>query len=83
MISAYFEDKGLVRQQLDSFNDFINTSLQDIVDENAVITVTPQNQHLPGSQLEEEVEETKEYQVRPCVHVCKWTRGKGWCGISS
>lgn len=28
VISAYFEEKGLVRQQLDSFNDFINTSLQ-------------------------------------------------------
>ena len=28
VISAYFEEKGLVRQQLDSFNDFINSSLQ-------------------------------------------------------
>lgn len=28
VISAYFDEKGLVRQQLDSFNDFINTSLQ-------------------------------------------------------
>ena len=44
VISSYFEDKGLVRQQLDSFNEFINTSLQEIVDENATITVVPQNQ---------------------------------------
>jgi DNA-directed RNA polymerase II subunit RPB2 len=79
VISAYFEDKGLVRQQLDSFNDFINTSLQDIVDENAVITVTPQNQHLPGSQVEEE-EETKEYQVRPCVMCVNGREGRDCTG---
>lgn len=62
MISAYFEEKGLVRQQLDSFNDFIQTSLQEIVDDSAVITVTPQNQHQPGASVEEE--EQKEYQIR-------------------
>ena len=28
VISAFFEDKGLVRQQLDSFNEFINASMQ-------------------------------------------------------
>ncbi len=28
VISAYFEDKGLVRQQLDSFNEFINSNMQ-------------------------------------------------------
>ena len=28
VISAFFEDKGLVRQQLDSFNEFINSSMQ-------------------------------------------------------
>lgn len=56
VISAYFREKGLVRQQLDSFNDFINTSLQDIVDENAIIEVTPNNQHLPsqGMHVEDE-----------------------------
>ena len=63
VISAYFEEKGLVRQQLDSFNDFINTSLQEIVDENAILTITPQKQHQPGMVSEEEGEE-KEYQIR-------------------
>ncbi|GAB4814750.1 hypothetical protein N2152v2_001796, partial [Parachlorella kessleri] len=62
VISAYFEEKGLVRQQLDSFNDFINTSLQEIVDENNLITITPQNQHNPGMQIDEE--DQKEYQVK-------------------
>jgi len=28
VISAYFEAKGLVRQQLDSFNEFINSNMQ-------------------------------------------------------
>lgn len=56
VISAYFEEKGLVRQQLDSFNDFINTSLQEIVDENKLITVTPQQQHMPGMQVDDETE---------------------------
>jgi DNA-directed RNA polymerase II subunit RPB2 len=56
VISAYFEDKGLVRQQLDSFNEFINTSLQEIVDENASITVVPQNQHQPGQDVDDEEE---------------------------
>ena len=60
-ISAYFEEKGLVRQQLDSFNDFINTSLQEIVDENSNLVITPQNQHNPGMQIDEE--EQREYQV--------------------
>jgi DNA-directed RNA polymerase beta subunit len=30
VISAYFEDKGLVRQQLDSFNEFIGTTIQEV-----------------------------------------------------
>ena len=59
VISAYFEEKGLVRQQLDSFDEFINTSLQEIVDDNNLLTITPQRQHLPGLQVEEDVEETR------------------------
>ena len=70
VISAYFEEKGLVRQQLDSFNDFINTSLQEIVDENNLVTITPQNQHNPGMALDDE--EQKEYQVG------RRAAGAGW-----
>ncbi|GAY34500.1 hypothetical protein CUMW_011810 [Citrus unshiu] len=32
VISAYFEEKGLVRQQLDSFDEFIQNTMQEIVD---------------------------------------------------
>ena len=30
VISAFFEEKGLVRQQLDSFNEFINSNMQEV-----------------------------------------------------
>nr|XP_043625222.1 DNA-directed RNA polymerase II subunit RPB2-like [Erigeron canadensis] len=39
VISCYFEEKGLVHQQLDSFNDFIQCSMQDIVDQSAVVDI--------------------------------------------
>ncbi|KAJ2779787.1 DNA-dependent RNA polymerase II [Coemansia javaensis] len=39
LISRYFDEHGLVRQQLDSFNDFIDRSLQEIVDENPNIVM--------------------------------------------
>jgi DNA-directed RNA polymerase II subunit RPB2 len=35
VISSFFEEKGLVRQQLDSFNEFIENTMQEIVDENS------------------------------------------------
>lgn len=50
VISAYFEDKGLVRQQLDSFDEFIQNTMQEIVDESADIEIKPESQHNPGQQ---------------------------------
>ena len=37
VISSYFEEKGLVRQQLDSFDEFIQMSVQRIVEESPAI----------------------------------------------
>ncbi|CAK9148633.1 unnamed protein product [Ilex paraguariensis] len=48
VISAYFEEKGLVRQQLDSFDEFIQNTMQEIVDESADIEIRPESQHNPG-----------------------------------
>lgn len=62
VITAYFEEKGLVRQQLDSFNEFINTNLQDIVDENAIVSAKPQNQHNPGMAVDDD--EEREVQIK-------------------
>ncbi|XP_057505694.1 DNA-directed RNA polymerase II subunit RPB2-like isoform X1 [Actinidia eriantha] len=48
VISAYFEEKGLVSQQLDSFDKFIQNTMQEIVDESADIEIRPESQHNPG-----------------------------------
>lgn len=50
VISAYFEEKGLVRQQLDSFDEFIQNTMQEIVDEAADIEIRPESQHNQGHQ---------------------------------
>uniref|UniRef100_A0A0C9RVV7 DNA-directed RNA polymerase subunit beta n=1 Tax=Wollemia nobilis TaxID=56998 RepID=A0A0C9RVV7_9CONI len=52
VISAYFEEKGLVRQQLDSFDEFIQNTMQEIVDESADIEIKPESQHNPGRQAD-------------------------------
>ncbi|KAJ1567691.1 DNA-dependent RNA polymerase II, partial [Cladochytrium tenue] len=39
VISAFFRAKGLVRQQLDSFNEFIQNTIQEIVDENGTLVL--------------------------------------------
>lgn len=37
VISSYFDEKGLVRQQLDSFDEFIQMSVQRIVEDSSII----------------------------------------------
>jgi len=39
LISKYFEEKGLVRQQLDSFDEFLMNSIQEVVDETLPIDI--------------------------------------------
>jgi len=46
--SAYFEEKGLVRQQLDSFDEFIQNTMQELVDDSGDIRVSPEVQHMVG-----------------------------------
>eukprot|EP00041_Stephanoeca_diplocostata_P005102 m.56360 g.56360 ORF g.56360 m.56360 type:complete len:1192 (-) comp15578_c1_seq5:179-3754(-) len=46
VITSYFEEKGLVRQQLDSFNEFIDVSMQQIVKDTPEIELISGNQHL-------------------------------------
>lgn len=45
VISSYFEEKGLVRQQLDSFDEFIQISVQRIVEESPQIDLVAEAQH--------------------------------------
>ncbi len=62
VISAFFEEKGLVRQQLDSFNEFVSNTMQEIVDESNEISVRPENQFNPG--LERDDQEEKEFKIK-------------------
>jgi DNA-directed RNA polymerase II subunit RPB2 len=62
VIDAFFEEKGLVRQQLDSFNEFVSTTIQEIIDETPPIVVKPENQYNPGQNYTEG--EEKEYRVK-------------------
>lgn len=39
VISSYFDEKGLVRQQLDSFDEFIQMSVQRIVEDSSTIEI--------------------------------------------
>lgn len=49
VVSAYFEEKGLVRQQLSSFNDFLDSTIHDIVDEQPPIEVESSNTYKPST----------------------------------
>ncbi|KAK0246303.1 DNA-dependent RNA polymerase II second largest subunit [Armillaria nabsnona] len=45
VISSFFEQKGLVRQQLDSFDEFVQNTMQELVDENADLILDQSDQH--------------------------------------
>lgn len=65
VVSAYFEQKGLVRQQLDSFDEFIQNTMQELVDENSTVVVQMPSHH-PGIQGEVTVRS----QAKPNRHAC-------------
>uniref|UniRef100_A0A915EJ38 DNA-directed RNA polymerase subunit beta n=1 Tax=Ditylenchus dipsaci TaxID=166011 RepID=A0A915EJ38_9BILA len=48
VISAYFDEKGLVRQQLDSFDEFIQMIVQRIVEDSPPVELQSEAQHLSG-----------------------------------
>ncbi|KAI1633350.1 DNA-dependent RNA polymerase 2 rpb140 [Biscogniauxia mediterranea] len=43
VISSYFESKGLVSQQIDSFNDFQETTIQELLDEYSHLSLDQNN----------------------------------------
>ncbi|KAG8965582.1 DNA-dependent RNA polymerase II [Tulasnella sp. 419] len=45
VITSFFDEKGLVRQQLDSFDEFVQNTMQELVDENADLILDQGNQH--------------------------------------
>lgn len=48
VINSYFDEKGLVRQQLDSFDEFIQMSVQRIVEDTPSIELVAEAQHKRG-----------------------------------
>jgi len=49
VVKAYFKDRGLVRQQLDSFNEFIESTMQELVSESPPVVLNaegPDQEHL-------------------------------------
>ncbi|KAI3641373.1 hypothetical protein MIR68_000503 [Amoeboaphelidium protococcarum] len=44
VISSFFEEKGLVRQQLDSFDSFIQNTMQELVDEHSQLVLQSNSQ---------------------------------------
>lgn len=48
VISSYFDEKGLVRQQLDSFDEFITMTIQRIVEDSPAIDLQAEAQHSSG-----------------------------------
>ena len=48
VISSYFDEKGLVRQQLDSFDEFITMTVQRIVEDSQDLELQAEAQHQSG-----------------------------------
>lgn len=48
VVNSYFDEKGLVRQQLDSFDEFVNNGMQEIIDDSPDIEVKTNLQYVPG-----------------------------------
>ncbi|CAG0906207.1 unnamed protein product [Cyprideis torosa] len=59
VINSYFDEKGLVRQQLDSFDEFIQMSVQRIVEDTPAIELQAEAQHSAG-----ELENPTQYQLK-------------------
>lgn len=52
VIDKYFKEKGLVGQQIDSFDEFVINTIQELIEDAGEITVTPENQYIPGQDSE-------------------------------
>ena len=57
VIESFFVQKGLVRQQLDSFDEFIETTMLELIEETPPIVVEPQLQYRPGDQENNNMDE--------------------------
>lgn len=68
VISAFFQEKGLVSQQLDSFDEFVETSIQELVWEDSHLILDQPAQHTSESDFKNkryEIEFGKIYISKP------------------
>jgi DNA-directed RNA polymerase II subunit RPB2 len=52
IITKYFETRGLVKQQIDSFDEFLQSTIQELIDDSGEIKVTPEEQFVSGKEVE-------------------------------
>lgn len=63
VISAFFKEKSLVRQQLDSFNGFIRSTMQELVDETPTIKLREEPLQKLGA-VQQSPSEQKRYHIK-------------------
>lgn len=61
VISSFFETKGLVSQQIDSFDEFITSTMQEMIAENSLLTL---DQNLPQSEDDPEAPVLRRYEIK-------------------
>lgn len=54
VVRAFFMEKGLVRQQLDSFDQFVSSTVLDVLEEAPVMSLKPSPQYGPGVSASEQ-----------------------------
>ena len=72
VIRAYFKKMGLVSQQLDSFNVFMKSTVQEMVDETPAMTIRHEMQHRPGGEQMISEEEEQVWMLICCCCCCCW-----------
>ena len=53
VINQYFWEKGLVGQQIDSFDEFMKYTIQELVNDIGEISITPEDQFIIGQDVEQ------------------------------
>ena len=61
VISSFFDSKGLVSQQLDSFDEFVSTTMQEMVEENSLLTL---DQNAPQSDDDSDPIVLRRYEIK-------------------
>ncbi|XP_075213798.1 DNA-directed RNA polymerase II subunit RPB2-like isoform X2 [Lycorma delicatula] len=64
VVNSYFNEKGLVQQQLDSFDEFITTSIQQIVEDSSHISLKTAPDKSSAAHIQKKVESPFEYLLK-------------------